>query len=401
MRLITPASRSATFLAAISILYALMTAARAFGAERWVGTWEAAPAWSDRETSFANQTLREVVHTSIGGELVRVRFTNVFGDVPLTIAHATVALRSTAANAASVPFDVTFGGARSVTVPPHAQTLSDAIGMQVPAAGDLLVSIYLSGDVHDPTYHPLALQTNYIAPGDRASNVDGTAFTGEYRAWYLISGVDVAGTDASGAVVALGDSITDGAHSRPDENGRWPDVLARRLLQLPAARRLGVLNAGISGNRVLLDGRAFGINALARFDRDVIAQSGVKDVIVLLGINDIQQAPHQDNPRAIEAGLRQLAVQAHEHGLRIFGCTILPYGGWREYSPAGEAARESVNGFIRSGAVFDGVFDFDRLLRDPSDPHRMRPDYDGGDHLHPSPAGLEVMGSAIDLSKLQ
>jgi lysophospholipase L1-like esterase len=389
MWLLSPAIRTAAMIAAVALL----------GADRWVGTWEAAPAWADQNARFADQTLREVVHTSVGGNLVRVRFSNTFGELPLTIAHATIAVRDVGAIAAATPMQITVDGARRFTIPPHAQVFSDPIDLRVRPAGDLLVSMFLSGDVRSPTCHPLALQTNYVASGDHASDVSGVAFGDEYQQWYLISGVDLQAS-AGGSVVTLGDSITDGAHSVPNENGRWPDVLARRLLQFPPERQLGVLNAGISGNRILLDGRNFGVNAIARFDRDVVAQSGVKDVIVLLGINDIAQLPHQNDAGAIEAGLRQLAVQAHERGLRIFVATILPFEGWHTYSPAGEAAREAVNAFIRKSKTFDGFVDFDRLIRDPSDPHRMRPEYDGGDHLHPSPAGLEIMGNAIPLNKL-
>jgi lysophospholipase L1-like esterase len=272
--------------------------------------------------------------------------------------------------------------------------------MTLHPGSNLLISIYVPGPTGASTWHPLALQTSYYATGDRASDAAGTAFATQYDHWYFLSGVDVARSDARGAVVTLGDSITDGAASLPNANGRWPDVMAGRLDALPKWRRLGVLNAGISGNRILLDGGMSGVDAIARFDRDVVAQSGVKDVIVLLGINDIQQTPHQNDPLQIEAGLRQLALQAHEHGLRVFGCTILPYGGFQTYQPAGEAARRAVNTFILTSGIFDGTCDFDRAIADPSDRTRMLPTYDSGDHLHPNTAGLKVMGSLIDINKL-
>ena len=380
---------------------ALTGVAPARGQLRWVGTWEAAPVWADSATSFGNVTLREVVHTSIGGGLVRVRFTNTFGTQPLTIGSASVALRGSGAGASSLPRALTFGGRPSIIIPPGAQMLSDPANLRIPSASDVLISLYLPGPTGAATTHPLALQTNYSARGDRIEDKSGTAFAHTYTSWYYISGVDVAQTSAAGSVVALGDSITDGWHSNLDQNGRWPDVLARRLLRLPPSKQLGVLNAGIDGNRLLLDGAQYGVNALARFDRDVLAQSGVEAVIVLLGINDIQQRPQEHNARHIENGLLQLAAQAHEHGLRIVACTILPAEGDYAYSPAVETTRKAVNAFIRSSTAFDAICDFDAALRDPTDPHRMLPAYDSGDHLHPNSAGLRVMGSLIDLQKLE
>ena len=340
------------------------------------------------------------MHISIGGALVRVRFSNTFGTQPLTIGRAAVAMRASGASLASAPKFLTFDGRPSIVVPPGAQVLSDAAGLRVPGGSDLSISIYLPGPADSVTVHPYALQTNYAAQGDRAADVGGAAYTRTYQAWYLISGVDVGRADAAGAVVAFGDSITDGGRSLPNQNGRWPDELARRMFRLPPARRLGVLNAGISGNRLLLDGGQFGVNALARFDRDVLAQSDVRDVIILLGINDMQQQPQQVDPLRIEAGLAQLAARAHEHGLRVFACTILPSGGNPSANARVEAAREAVNAFIRTSKAFDGVCDFDAVLRDPTDPERLLPAYDSGDHLHPNTAGLRVMGSLINLSAL-
>jgi lysophospholipase L1-like esterase len=376
-------------------LFALLLAAL-----QWIGTWESAPVFADRSASFDDVTLREVVHTSIGGGLVRVRFTNTFGTQPLTIGSASVALRAGGPHAAAQPQALTFGGLSSVVIPPGAEVLSDSVDVQVRPESDLLISIYLPSSDEAATTHPLALQTNYSAPGNQTEDKNGAAFVTTYKAWYYISGVDVAQTDASGSVVTLGDSITDGWHSKIDENGRWPDVLAQRLSQLPSADQLGVLNAGISGNRLLLDGGKHGIDALARFDRDVLGQSGVKDVIVLIGINDLLQKPQELEAQRLEAGLLQLAAQAHERGLRVLACTILPAQGHPAYSPAVEATRNAVNAFIRSNSAFDGVFDFDAALRDPSDLHRMLPAYDSGDHLHPNTAGLRVMGSLIDLKEL-
>jgi lysophospholipase L1-like esterase len=366
----------------------------------WVGTWEAAPAWADPAVSFADVTLREVVHVSVGGEKIRVRFSNAFGTAPLTIGHATIALRSSGAAAETTPIRLTFGGDGAIAIPPEAQVLSDPVTLHVPPRSDLLISLFLPLASGPATVHPLAIQTNYSASGDRTSDRRANAFKPIATSWYFLSGVDVSDSQKRGAVVAFGDSITDGWHSRLNENGRWPDVLARRLLALRSARELGVLNAGISGNRILLDRSAYGQNALARFDRDVLGQVGVRDVIVLLGINDIQQQPQQNDARRIDSGLLQIATRAHVHGLRVFACTLTPVEGDYAYSQRGEATRESVNTFVRTSRAFDGIFDFDKALRDPSDPHRLLPAYDSGDHLHPNAAGQRAMGAAIDLNAL-
>jgi lysophospholipase L1-like esterase len=207
---------------------------------------------------------------------------------------------------------------------------------------------------------------------------------------------------APGAVVAFGDSITDGWRSSDDANRRWPDVLAERLRQGPESRRFGVLNAGIGGNRVLLDGRKgiHGQSAAQRLDRDVLSRSGVRTVIVLEGINDIQQSPHQLDPTKITAGLADIAARSRAHGLRVIGGTLTPFGGCICYSPQEETTRQAVNAWIRDSGTFDSVVDFDAALRDPADPHRMLPAYDSGDHLHPGDAGYEAMGNAVDLSAL-
>jgi len=356
---------------------------------RWVGTWESAPVWADPAATFTDVTLREVIHASIGGSRVRVRFSNTFGTQPLTIARASIALRQRDAQAGSIPLALTFGGFASIVVPPGAQVLSDPVDLRVPARRDLLISLYLPGPTGPATEHVLAFQTNYATQGDHVSDMSGAVFSTTYTTWYFLSGVDVATTRPAQALVAFGDSITDGARSRPNENGRWPDVFASR------AQGIGVLNAGISGNRILRDGGDYGVDALARFDRDALTQTGVRTVIVLLGINDIQQRPREADPARIEAGLLQLTTQAHERGLSVLIGTLMPVEGSYAYSPQIEATREAVNRFIRASRMFDGVCDFDKALRDPSDPHRLLPAYDGGDHLHPSPAGLRVMGELV------
>lgn len=368
----------------------------------WIGTWAAAPAWSDASSSFEDDTLREVVHVSIGGDAARVRFTNRFGEAPLVIAHATIALaqHGSAVPIAGTLHELTFQGGRSATLPPRADIVSDAVALHVPPQSDLLISLYVPGPTGPSTYHPSAYQTNYYAQGDRASETTAGGFSQTYVSWYFLGGVDVLDSSARGAVVALGDSITDGQGSTKNSNDRWPDILARRLSSEPQSEQLGVLNAGIGGNRILQGGGPFGINALARLDADVLSQSGVTGVIVLLGINDIQQNPHQYDATRIELGLQQIALQAHTRGLRVIVCTIVPYEGWGSYEPQGEQTRLAVNKFIRHSRAFDAFADFDAAIADPTNPHRMQARYDSGDHLHPSAAGYRAMAGSIDLSRL-
>lgn len=367
----------------------------------WMGTWGTAPVRADGRHSFQGDTLREVAHVSIGGSQVRVRFTNRFGDVPLVIGGAAIAIEDTAAApAAGTERRLTFMGVRSVTVPPHADVYSDPTALSIPAQSNLLVDLYLPGPAAPATEHTLAYQTNFYAVGDRVGGISARPFTFTYDSWYFLAGIDVSGAPARGAIVALGDSITDGAGGKKNANDRWTDFLAARLISLPANQQFGVLDEGISGNRILLSDPRFGTDALARLDADVFSQSGAADVMVLLGINDIQQEPHQYDPAQIEQGLHQIVLQAHARGLRVIGCTITPYEGWLYYDRKGEAARLAVNEFIRNSGIFDAVADFDAAMRDPRDPHRLLPAYDSGDHLHPNAAAHRVMANAVDLRTL-
>jgi lysophospholipase L1-like esterase len=410
-------SRVATLVVAALLLAVAPSGAVAQSGERWIGTWSASPvapfgassAANLRDPQFENQTVRDVVHTTIGGSRVRIRLSNLFGSQPLVVGAAHVAIRDKGpAVVAATDRALTFGGRRTVTIPAGAIALSDAAPLDVPAGGDLAVSLYFPVATAMTSVHRSAFQTSYVANGN-ATGAASLESPKTIATWPFLTGVDVASRTSPGAIVALGDSITDGSNSTPDTNRRWPDVLAARLRV--AKRDVAVLNQGIGGNRLLHDGAgeygaAFGPNALARFDRDVLSQAGARWVIVLLGINDIghpgANAPLSEEVSADDliAGLRQLVERAHEKGLRIYGATITPFegitwDGW--FTPEKEAKRQAVNRWIRTGGAFDGVIDFEKAVRDPSHPTRMLAAFDSGDHLHPNDAGLEAMGRAVDI----
>ena len=401
------------------------------GRQHWVTTWTTANAASNQPTVFSNQTIREIVHTTIGGSTVRIRLSNTFGTRAIRLDAVFIGLQKTGLQkagphddgAALVPrsnHEVTFGGSRSITIPEGAEVLSDPISFSVGPAQNLAISLFTAGETGPATVHGSAFQTNYVSgAGNFAAEEGANAFamaTGSMAtgskttgSWYFLSAVEVlAPVDVKGAVVALGDSITDGASSRPDKNERWTDVLARRLLD--GHTKIAVVNAGIGGNRVLTSSPCWGQNALARLGRDVLAQAGIEAVILFEGTNDIGQpdAPATDtNPcrsrtqvtaDEIIAGYKQIIARTHARGLKIFGATILPYQGIGAWTTTGEAKRVAVNQWIRTSRAFDGIIDFDAALRDPATPSRMAPQYDSGDHLHPGPAGHEAMGNAVDLA---
>ena len=372
---------------------------------QWLGTWEGAPSGVDTGFQCQNCTIRNVVHTSIGGREVRIRVSNVFGTAPLQVAQATVALPATPGSADVAPGtlrEVTFGGAASVTIPAGQAVLSDPVALAVPANHDLLVTTYTPGHPTPFTYHPSAQQYSFYTSGaDQADATSASAFPQTTGSWYLLTGVEVSGTAARGDVVAFGDSITDGFQSTFNRDARWPNILADRLLALPTRDQMGVLDAGIGGNRILLDGgNGYGPSALSRFQRDVLDQAGVRTVIILEGINDIQSFPQQLDANAIIAGLQQLIGMARAHGLRVIGATLTPFQNSFLYSAQEEQTREAVNHWIRTSHAFDAVADFDAVLRDPAGPLRIRPAYDSGDHLHPSDAGYITMGAALRLAEL-
>jgi lysophospholipase L1-like esterase len=341
------------------------------------------------------------VRVSAGGDRLRVVLSNAFGTAPVDIGAAHVALRDhDAAVKASSVKPLTFGGRTAGKILPGATMVSDAVELTVPAVSDLVVDLFLPGDLgtgpSPVTTHNGASQTNYLSgtgnhSGEPAMTAERTA-----GAWFLLARVEVASTPGSGTVVTFGDSITDGARSTLDTNSRWPDYLARRL----AARKgktIGVLNAGISGNQVLGDGA--GVSALARFDRDVLMQTGVTHVIVMEGINDIGIARSNPTPSAEDliAGHKQLIARAHARGLKIYGATLTPFEGAAYWTTEGEAKRQALNQWIRTSGAYDGVIDFDQVTRDPAAPTKFMPAYDSGDHLHPGDAGYKAMGEAVDL----
>ncbi len=321
---------------------------------------------------------------------MRIRVSNRFGTAPLQLGAVTVALRR-AAGPDAVPHTLhtaTFSGAPTVTVPPGQDLFTDPVPLSVPAGADLLVTVFTPVDSGPATYHRTALQTSYLAPAGHASDENGSAYTTAIGSWYYVTGVDVRG-DAVGSVVAFGDSLTDGTGSTPDTNHRWPDRLAQRL----SGDRLGVLNAGIAGNRLLRDGT--GPSALARLDADALDRAGVRVLVVLEGINDIKGTPEATDPAAFATAYRTLVARAHARGIRVVGVTLTPYGGFSGYTPAREAVRQKVNAFIRTGGAFDAVADADAAVRDPAAPERILSGYDPGDHLHFNDAGMRAVADTV------
>jgi lysophospholipase L1-like esterase len=374
--------------------------------QQWVGTWASAPLL-DAHAETADHlvapgttgvTLREVVHVSIGGEMLRVRFSNLYGTDPLVIGAAQIAqtLKGAAVVAGSGK-PLTFHGQPSVSIPPGALVVSDGVPFKFAPLADLTVSFYLPSPSGPITEHQLGNATSYHAPGNVAAN-DTLETPTTLTSWEYLNGIDTLASADAGAVITIGDSITDGAKSTVDTNQRWPDELARRLQADPKYRKLAVLNEAISGNKILLDGA--GPNVLARFDRDVLAQNGAKYLLILEGINDIGRlhtVPDGATAADIISALDQMILRAHAHGIAVIGCTLTPYHGAGYYTENGEAIRKAVNDWIRTGGAFDGFVDFEAAVRDPNHPDTFLPADDPGDHLHPNDAGYKVMGDAIDL----
>jgi lysophospholipase L1-like esterase len=372
----------------------------------WIATWGAAmmATQAGHAPNFTGQTLRQIVHVSASGEQARVWFSNRFGTESILIGGAHIALRTNADSIdATSDHALNFNGKASVTIPPGATIVSDPVAIKIPAFANLAISSYFPNRTIGETQHGLANQTSYRARGNQTGAASMTDTAKPMESWYFLTGVDVVGPGES-TVVALGDSITDGSRSTPDANHRWPDDLATRLAgdaDAKAAGVLGLVNVGISGNRVLLDG--IGPNAVSRFNRDVLGRSGARNLIVLESINDIARyadhhQPYGELEQRLETAFAEMAKQAHQHGIRIFGATLTPYQGCSCFTPEGEAVRDGLNHWIRTSPLLDGYVDFDKATRDPQHPLRYSPQYDSGDHVHPSDAGYQVMANAIDLS---
>jgi lysophospholipase L1-like esterase len=370
----------------------------------WVGTWAASPyaALNRSDMGATDTTFREIVHISLGGPIVRIVLSNEFGLDPLTIGAAQIALSAgkgeinpTSASA------LTFGGRPTITIPPGAMVISDPANLNVPAFADVAVSLFIPAQpVQQISQHSFADQTNYTVEGN-AVGTKSLESPKEIYSWPFLKGVDVQTTDKAASIVTFGDSITDGALSTRDANARWPDILARRLQANKKTANLGIINEGIGGNRILHD--TTGPSALARFDRDVLAQSGVKYLVIMEGINDIGHATDPGKPYDVVtaedliAGLAQLATRAHTHGIKVIGATLTPFVGAKYQSPAGEEMRQAINKWIRTTNQLDGVIDFDKVTTDLTHPGMYLPLDDSGDHLHPGDAGYKAMGESIDL----
>lgn len=419
----------------IVAIFALATVANA--QDHWVATWAAAPQQArvlpapaataipaggaaagpagqrgqagpppnPAPSAFKDQTVRMIVHTSIGGRRARVTLSNVFGNGPLTIGAARVAVRSKdSAIATTSDRALMFNGKPSVTIAPGASMMSDPVELEVPQLGDLAVSVYIPGDSGQLTTHATGLHTTYIAKGNVAGEPQLNDAT-TTRSWYWITAVDVMAPAETGAVVAFGDSITDGATSTNDTDRSWPSVLSARIVSSTGVPKLSVLNLGISGNRVLADGA--GVNALARFDRDVLGQAGVKWLMIMEGINDIGQTTGNrggngppSNPVTADdliGPMKQMIERAHSHGIKVIGCTLTPYEGAAYYSDKGEEVRQAFNRWIRTGGAFDAVVDYDKVTQDSANPKTFKATFNNTDHLHPNDTGYKAMADSVEM----
>jgi lysophospholipase L1-like esterase len=380
----------------------------------WVASWGTSvqipePGNALPPDELRDATVRQIVHLSAGGPAVRVHLSNAFGTEALRFTSVHVARAVSASSPAiEVASDraLTFAGAGDVTVPPGAEFVSDPLEFAVTPLCDVAVTFYLELPPARETGHPGSRATSYYEHGNEV----GAATLSEAKHvdhWYQLSEIDVLAAPGAATVVALGDSITDGHGATTNGNDRWTDVLAQRLQGSTESRNIGVSNQGIGGNHLLTDG--LGPNALARFDRDVLAPTGVRWVIVFEGVNDlgglardgeVTAAEHAARVQQVLSAYQQIIARAHAHGLRVYGATITPYVGSTYYHPGplSESDRRAVNQWIRGAGHFDAVIDFDSTLRDPEHPERLLPGYDSGDHLHPSPAGYRAMGNAVSLA---
>jgi lysophospholipase L1-like esterase len=382
--------------------------------EHWVGSWAASQQIPEPQNALPfddlrDTTLRQIVHLTLGGSELRVRFSNAFGTAPLHIAAAHIAHPISPAGSAIDPATdtpLTFSGSPDVIIPPGAEYISDRVNYRASPSSSLAITVYFDTPPGRETSHPGSRATSYYSKGSSVSAPD-LPDAHHVDHWYHLSGVEVATPPQAAAIVTLGDSITDGHGATTNGDNRWPDILAARLQTNPKTNTFSVLNVGTGGNRLLLDG--LGPNALARFNRDVLAQAGASYVIVLEGVNDlgtstraaeISQPDHDALVHRMITAYTQMIESAHAHNLKILGATITPYGasGYYHPSPQSEADRQAINQWIRTPGHFDAIIDFDQLLCDPAHPAKLLPLYDSGDGLHPSVAGYKAMGDAIPLT---
>ena len=415
---------SAAFICTASIFATVAVAQNAATPGHWVSAWSAAvhtprvfPGMPPL-LSLQNQTLREIVRPTIGGDHLRVRISNEFGTEPLVLDSVHIALAGESGSI--VPGSdraLTFGGKGTVQIPAGAPMLSDPVDLQIPAITDVAISIYVSKKTTPSTFHLLGQRATYVSSSGDFADALTIPDAKETHSWYWLSDLEFWEPEQTHALVTFGDSITDGFGAKQGTYEDWPDELANRLAQAKGVPVIAVDNEGIGGNRILYDGA--GVSALARFDRDVLARPGVTEVILLEGINDIgwpnmtpprmKDGVQRKNPFADQVvtandlilGMQQIIARAHQHGIKVFGATMTPYEGANYFSEAGEKVREAVNDWIRTSGAFDGVFDFDAAVRDPSHPQQFRDDYQSGDHLHPNAAGYKAMTASIDLDRLR
>ncbi|HOM40384.1 MAG TPA: SGNH/GDSL hydrolase family protein [Bacteroidales bacterium] len=372
--------------------------------QTWVGTWSCAPQLVELhnmppEPGLTNSTLRQVVRVSIGGDSVRVRFSNEFSSSPVTIRKANIALSAGGSKIdASTITMLTFNNNQEVTMEPGMAVTSDPVAFRIKPRTDIAITIFFGTTSPDVTGHPGSRTTSYLISGDHTSMPELSDAATADR-WYIINGIDVKASDKAASIVVIGNSITDGRGSGTNKQNRWPDILAERLIQNPATSNVAVLNQGIGGNCVLRP--CLGPSALDRFEKDVLRQHGVHWLIILEGINDIGQAPDSIAAISIADNLitayKQMTEKAHSSGIKVYGATILPFKGSFYYTNFREAARRKVNEWIRQNNYFDAIIDFDMIMRNPEDTLSLLPETHTGDFLHPNEKGYLIMGESIDL----
>ena len=372
--------------------------------KKWVGTWAAAPQLVEPYNlppapGLTNNTLRQVVRVSIGGDSLRLRFSNIFGKQPVTMKSVAVAVSVNGNVIDSLTQKpLVFRGASEATMQPGETVVSDPVSFNLAPGSRLAITIAFGETASDVTGHPGSRTTSYILGGDRVSSVDFASPVMTDH-WYIIDGIDALAASEAAAIAVLGNSITDGRGSGTNRQNRWTDILSERLLKNPETANYGVLNLGIGGNCVLRDG--LGPTALERFDRDILSQSSVRWLLILEGINDIGGIKTEEDARQVTSGLINayslMTDKAHAKGVKVYGCTLLPFAGSVYDSPTRQNVRDSVNQWIRNSGKFDAVIDFDKVMRSDGEPQKMQADLHEGDFLHPNELGYKKMGEAVDL----